>query len=188
MVFLTNLLSLFLAIYPTSTCSQTVSNLNTTLYLGRWYQMYSDLIVEATFENSSYCDTADYGVYTNGTISVLNRERQFNTTGPEREIFGWANTADTTKPGQLTVYLQTVGLGAPYWIYELGPPTYSAAGLYEYSIVSDPFRATLFVLARNVTEFFQKWNKNVTMSLTRLGFTGVFNYPLPTVQAGCEYW
>jgi hypothetical protein len=64
--------------------AQTVPALNTTAYLGRWYQVYSDLIVEATFENASYCDTADYGLYPNGTISVLNRERQYGVDGLER--------------------------------------------------------------------------------------------------------
>ena len=168
--------------------SQTVPELNVTAYLGRWYQMYSDFIVEATFENSSYCDTADYGLWPNGTISVWNRERQYSVVGPERQIYGWAAAADnTTEPGQLTVHLQATGFGAPYWIYELGPATYMG-WMYEYSIVSDPLKATLFVLARNVTEFLARWNANVTAALVRLGFNGLFNTPLPTTQIGCKYY
>jgi lipocalin len=168
--------------------AQTVPTLNTTAYLGRWYQMYSDLIVEATFENSSYCDTADYGLWPNGTISVLNRERQYSVNGPERIINGWAavNNA-STEPGKLTVHLQTVEFGAPYWVYELGPATYNGSQ-YEYSIVSDPLKATLFVLARNVTEFYTRWSANVSVTLAQLGFTGFFNSPLPTTQLGCNYW
>jgi hypothetical protein len=73
-----------------SAVAHTVPALNMTAYLGRWFQVYSDLIVEATFENASYCDTADYGLNTNGTISVLNRERQYGPQGPERVINGWA--------------------------------------------------------------------------------------------------
>jgi lipocalin len=169
--------------------SQTVPSLNTTAYLGRWYQVYSDLIVEATFENASYCDTADYGLYPNGTISVWNRERQYGVDGPERQIFGWAAAADpTANPGQFTVHLQDTGnFGAPYWIYELGPATYGG-WMYEYSIVSDPLKATLFVLARNVSEFFVRWNANVSATLASLGFNGLFNTPLPTTQVGCTYW
>ena len=179
--------ALLFAFLGTAVC-QTVPELNTTAYLGRWYQMYSDLIVEATFENASYCDTADYGLWPNGTISVLNRERQYGVDGPEREIHGWAEVNNaTTEPGQLTVHLQTVGLGAPYWVYELGPATYDG-WMYEYSIVSDPFKATLFVLARNVSEFYARWNANVSASLARLGFTGLLNTPLATVQEGCTYW
>jgi apolipoprotein D and lipocalin family protein len=166
--------------------AQTVPDLNTTAYLGRWYQVYSDLIVEATFENASFCDTADYGLNANGTISVLNRERQYGVDGPERRILGWAAQDNATSaPGQLTVHLQTTWFGAPYWVYELGPVK---DGLYEYSIVSDPLKATLFVLARNVSEFFATWNANVTATLKNLGFTGLFNTPLVTIQDNCTYW
>lgn len=167
--------------------SQTVPELNTTAYLGRWYQMYSDLIVEATFENASFCDTADYGLWPNGTISVWNRERQYGVDGPERQIFGWAAASDAGEPGQLTVHLQTTGFGAPYWVYELGPATYNGSQ-YEYSIISDPLKATLFVLARNVTEFYARWVGNVTTTLARLGFNGFLNTPLATTQIGCTYW
>jgi lipocalin len=166
--------------------AQTVPTLNTTAYLGRWYQVYSDLIVEATFENASYCDTADYGLWPNGTISVLNRERQYGIDRPERAIYGWAVAA--TEPGQLTVHLDgTGGFGAPYWIYQLGPQS-TVDGLYRYSIVSDPLKATLFVLARNVSEFYARWNVSVRATLEGLGFTGFLNAPLETVQDGCTYW
>ncbi len=168
--------------------AQTVPSLNTTAYLGRWYQTYSDLIVEATFENASYCDTADYGLNPNGTISVLNRERQYGVDGPERAIYGWAAAGPADEPGQLTVHLDGTGsFGAPYWIYALGPIG-ATDGLYRYSIVSDPLKATLFVLARNVTEFYIRWNVTVRGILAELGFTGVLNSPLTTVQVGCTYW
>ena len=162
-----------------------VSEFNQTQYLGRWYQVYSDLFVDATFENSSFCDTADYGVNTNNTISVLNRERQYNVTGPERQIYGWAEAEDASKPGELTVHLQTTAFGAPYWIYQLGPVVKDQ---YEYSIVSDPFKLTLFVLARNVTHFMDKYNTNVTDYLTEQGFTDLLNSPVLTPQEGCEYY
>jgi lipocalin len=162
-----------------------VTELNQTQYLGRWYQVYSDLFVDATFENSSFCDTADYGLYPNGTISVLNRERQYNVTGPERQIYGWAAAEDSAKPGELTVHLQTTAFGAPYWVYQLGPVEKDQ---YQYSIVSDPFKLTLFVLARNVTKFMDKYNRNVTDYLTEEGFTDLLNRPILTPQEGCEYW
>jgi lipocalin len=178
---------IFLVAIFGAAAAQTVPALNTTAYLGRWYQVYSDLVVEATFENASYCDTADYGLWPNGTISVLNRERQYGVDGPEREIYGWA-AAEGNASGQLTVHLQNTGnFGAPYWIYELGP-TGAADGLYRYSIVSDPLKATLFVLARNVSEFYAVWNATVWGLLMNLGFTGLLNYPLETVQDGCTYW
>lgn len=162
-----------------------VTELNRTQYLGRWYQVYSDLFVDATFENSSFCDTADYGLYPNNTISVLNRERQFNVTGPERDIYGWASTDNSSRQGELTVNLQTTHFPAPYWVYQLGPVEKDE---YQYSIVSDPLKLTLFVLARNVTKFMDKYNRNVTEYLTEQGFTGLLNSPIVTPQEGCEYW
>ncbi len=162
-----------------------VSELNQTQYLGRWYQIYSDLFVDATFENSSFCDTADYGLNENKTISVWNRERQYNVTGPERQIFGWASAEDSAQPGKLTVHLQTTEFPAPYWVYQLGPVVKDQ---YEYAVVSDPLKLTLFVLARNVTKFLDKYNRNVTDYLTEQGFTGLVNSPIVTPQEGCEAW
>jgi apolipoprotein D and lipocalin family protein len=164
-----------------------VAELNQTKYLGRWYQAYSDLSVIATFENNTFCDTADYGINPNGTISVLNRERQYNVTGPERRVLGWADTANQSAPGELTVHLQTTLFPAPYWVYELGPDTYDGYQ-YEYSIVSDPFKLTLFVLARNLTTFAEIYQQGVLERLTANGFTNVLNTPIPTTQEGCIYW
>lgn len=164
-----------------------VAELNRTLYLGRWYQAYSDFAVEATFENNSYCVTADYGIYPNDTVSVLNRERQYNVSGPIRRVLGWADVANVSEPGELTVHLQTADFPAPYWVYELGPPTYNGS-LYEYSVVSDPLKFTLFVLARNLTTFFSTWASGVLDRLKADGYTEFWNTPVATIQDGCEYW
>jgi lipocalin len=156
---------------------------NQTAYLGLWYQTYSDGFVQATFENSSFCVTAEYGLYPNGTISVLNRERQFSVDGPEREIFGWAAHDNSSSiEGELTVHLQTTNFPAPYWIYSLGPIENDQ---YQYSVVSDPLLLTLFVLARNLTDFADRFQADILANLTATGFTGFLNTPIPTAQEGC---
>lgn len=160
----------------------TVPALNETAYLGHWYQVYSDLVVMATFENASFCVTADYGQNPNGTISVLNRERQQAVTGPERRVLGWA--AEGGQPGQLTVHLQTAPFPAPYWVYALGPATYNGS-LYEYSIVSDPLKATLFVLVRDLSRFENRWEDDILSFLAENGFTETWNAPIQTIQDGC---
>jgi apolipoprotein D and lipocalin family protein len=164
-----------------------VPELDTQRYLGRWYQAYSDFSVVATFENSSYCVTADYGLNLNGTISVENRERNTNISGPERRILGWAEAKDPSKPGELTVNLQTTQFGAPYWVLALGPETYEGY-YYEYAVVSDPFLFTLFVLTRNLTTFAERWQQPLLQNLTNLGFTQFWNTPIATEQEGCVYW
>lgn len=164
--------------------AQTVPELNRSAYLGLWYQTYSDLAVEATFENSSYCVTATYGENPNGTVSVFNDERQYSVDGPARRILGWADASDPKQPGELTVHLQTTDFPAPYWVLALGPATYNGS-LYEYSVVSDPFQLTLFVLARNLSEFAARWQEEVLGFLKGRGFTRILNTPIPTVQEGC---
>lgn len=55
----------------------TVPSLNTTAYLGRWFQMYTSLIPNVTFERNSYCVTADYLSTTepDAAFAVINSER-----------------------------------------------------------------------------------------------------------------
>jgi apolipoprotein D and lipocalin family protein len=167
--------------------AQTVPQLDTPKYLGRWYQAYSDFAVEATFENSSYCVTADYGMNPNGTVSVTNRERQYGIDGPERIIYGWADATNASEPGQLTVHLETTHFPAPYWVFQLGPDTYNGT-FYEYAVVSDPFHLTLFVLARNLTTFAAFWQSAVLTWLAANGFTTFLNKPIQTIQANCTYY
>ena len=163
-----------------------VESVELSSYTGRWYQTYSDLAVSSTFENSSFCVTADYGFWPNGTVSVLNRERQYSIDGPERVINGWAQFANTSNPnGELVVNLQTTNFPAPYWIFELGPQTFNGS-FYEYSVVSDPFQLTLFVLARNVTDFALNWEAGVLQRLEQAGYTTFYNTPSATVQEGCS--
>lgn len=179
-----------------------VQTFNPNAYVGRWYQAFSDLAVTATFENSSYCVTADYGFYPNNTISVLNSERQYSVDGPERVIYGWAQQDTNTSAGELTVHLQTTNFPAPYWIFELGPlvehgstrgetfskdPQTNNGSYYSYSIVSDPFHLTLFVLARNLTDFALNYQDDVIQTLQEAGFTNFLNTPSQTVQDGCIY-
>ena len=180
---LLSLLSLFYFAYANFS---TVPVLDQEKYLGRWYQMYGDLAVDITFENSSYCVTADYGLYPNNTISVLNRERYLNISGEVSEVYGWASLDNKTEPGQLTVHLQTAPFPAPYWVYALGTDTYNGS-LYEWSIVSDPLKFTLFVLARNVSEYYKYYENETLTILKELNFTGIFNTPIKTQQLGCTY-
>jgi hypothetical protein len=63
-----------------------------------------NLFEQATFENASLCDTADYALLPNGTVTVLNRERQDSVDGPERALTGYATCPDG--PPACTVHLQ----------------------------------------------------------------------------------
>ena len=64
---------------------------------------------------------------------------------------------------------------APYWVIEIGP---IIDELYDYSIVSDNLKLSLFVLARNVSRFFELYEKKVMISLDNFGFTNIINKPI----------
>jgi len=147
--------------------------------------MYSDYAVKASFEHNIVCDSAYYYSYPNGTIAVVNSGNYNTSSGNLSQVRGWAEQDDPKDPGKLTVHLQTAGgIGAPYWIYKLGP---IVNGSYQYSIVSDDIKLTLFVLARNYTTFFNVYATDVVTWLFKNGFHGVFNSPIPTEQIGCTY-
>ncbi len=117
--------------------------------------------------------------------------------GSYNGILGWAalnnRTGLTTADGSLSVYLQLPapapqGIPAPYDIILLGPSTFGEFGAYEYAVVSDPFEISLFVLARDVQSFYQKYNATVFAELEALGFTHFIDKPRQTTQEGCaEY-
>ncbi|CAH1786650.1 unnamed protein product, partial [Owenia fusiformis] len=80
----------------------------------------------------------------------------------------------TETEGQLLVELSGVPVPAPYWILKLGPVV---NGQYQYSIVSDPIRFTLFVLARDPQDFAEKYEQEVLSYLEGEKFTDVENKP-----------
>lgn len=130
------------------------------------------------------CVAANYDINPNGTIGVHNVARKGDINGPPSDIDGWAQAENQTAPAALTVHLQGVPVPAPYWIVLLGEPE-TPDGVYTYSIVSDPFELSLFVLARDIDEFNTKYKAEVYAKLDKLGFNEVWNTPLPTLQAGC---
>jgi len=116
-----------------------ISNFDLLRYVGRWFQVYSDL-ASNTFE-SKYCVVADYGLFGNGTVSVRNRDRLGNVTGEQNGILGWGGlnnrTGLSTATGALTVNLQIPDsrgppFPAPYDIILLGPPDYGEFGSYQF--------------------------------------------------------
>lgn len=110
------------------------------------------------------------------TLSALHH------SWPALIYIGYATQPNPDEPGQLTVTFESVdSFGAPYWVLDLGPIN-AETGLYDWSIVSDPFTAYLFVLARDVEDFNEKYDAEVSQKLVDLGFTKKFNSPIATYQ------
>jgi apolipoprotein D and lipocalin family protein len=165
----------------------TVASLNISAYTGRWFNVYADLFVLATFQNNSFCATATYSDprQVNGlnTVNVLNWERYRgdNASSSVKTVYGYAQQGNPQMPGRLGVCLITSGSAtcdptklnflAPYWILDpIGP---IVGGQYQWAIVTDEFRLTLFVLARDLKAFEARYEKTVMEVLQRQGFTGL---------------
>lgn len=180
--------TIFLLFFPVCYAIDPVDILDLNSYLGHWYQVYTNNFNEFTFESSAYCATADYGINTNGTLSVLNKARLDTITGDPFIIEGWGQKSINAKfQGELSVSLQGSPFLAPYWIFKVGSID-QTTDLYKYAIVSDPFQLTLFVLARNVTDFYDEFNGEVLEYLQVNGWNTSINSPIEIIQTDCKYF
>jgi lipocalin len=154
----------------------TVDNLNVGSYLGRWYQVYGSP-TNVIFQGYGACITADYGLLPNGNVSVLNS--QLNIDDEIQIITGYAYYKDISEPGKLTVHLNGVPVDSPYWVVKLGALENNQ---YQYSIITTPSGISLWVLVRNIEEFFQIYYDEVLDFLDENNFIYV-----PINQENCPY-
>ena len=155
-------------------------------YLGRWFQVYGSPSVMETFEKGGVCVTADYSLLPDGNIGVFNSQRHLTESGALSNITGYAYIPDAAVPTHLKVHFDT---GSPvdgqYWIYSFGP---SGTSQYEFAVVSDELKLTLFVLARDPEAFKREFDEDVKALLNALGFKHFWNKPLAVHQGpGCNY-
>jgi apolipoprotein D and lipocalin family protein len=117
-----------------------VSYVDLTQYVGKWYEIAR---YPTAFQADCASSTADYTARDDGTISVFNTCLAADGTVVST-IDGSAKVVDTTTNAKLVVTFPSVPVPAPYWIIDLDQD-------YQYAVVSDPFRLTLFILSRTPT-------------------------------------
>ena len=66
------------------------------------------------------------------------------------------------------------------WVVQLGPETFGEDNLYQYSVITDPGRVTLFVLARDIDTFEAEYEAEVLDWLENNGFNSTANEPIKT--------
>ena len=147
-------------------------------YMGKWYQVYQDNF-NKLFQGIGKCSTATYQIIDENKVSVFNK--QIDEENKIDQITGYAYYKEDDYGGYLTVKLKDLP-EAPYWVLELGPVVND---LYEYSIVSDDKALSLFVLARNVANFYKNYNDDVLISLENFGFIKKYNMPIVMNQTDC---
>lgn len=119
---------------------KTVDFVDVEKYTGVWYEISS---IPQPFSVGCLCTTAEYQIISSDKISVFNRCILNRPTGPENTILGEAKVVPNSGNAKLQVnfFGSADNVGAPYWIVAL-------ADDYSYAVVSDPLKATLWVLSR----------------------------------------
>jgi apolipoprotein D and lipocalin family protein len=116
---------------------KTVSFVEVPRYMGVWYEIAS---FPQWFSRDCHNTSATYTLRDDGQVDVLNQCHKGSSTGPISEAHGVAYVANTETNAELKVSFQWPFYG-DYWIIELGEN-------YEYVVVSEPGRSTLWILSR----------------------------------------
>ncbi len=115
----------------------TVSNVDLNHYTGKWYEIAR---YPNWFQSSCASSTAEYTANADGSIGVFNTclaaDGSVNST-----IQGTARVVDTSTNAKLKVTFPGIPFEGNYWIIQLGED-------YEYAVVGEPTRSTLFILSR----------------------------------------
>jgi lipocalin len=142
----------------------TISSININNYLGHWLQVYQ-APTNIIFQGYGTCITADYGLENNGYISVINK--QLDENNKIEQINGYGYYKNISEPGKLTVHLDGVPVDSPYWIIKLGEIINNE---YQYSIITTPSYISLWVLTRDMDNFFKFYNREVVNFLDKYNF------------------
>jgi len=135
--------------------TDTVQELDVSSYVGHWFQVYGAPF-DFTFQGYGKCITADYGILSNGNVSVFNY--QLSMKNELQTISGYAYYEHKMEPGKLTIHLEGTPKDAPYWVVKLGEVVDEQ---YQYSIITTPSELSLWVLTRNIEVFAQKYDAEV---------------------------
>ncbi len=114
-----------------------VESVDLTRYTGKWYEIAR---YPTFFQAACVSSTAEYTARTDGTIGVLNTCLAADGSLVST-IEGSARVVDPTTNAKLVITFPGVPFPGDYWIIDLGSD-------YEYAVVSDPLRLTLFILSR----------------------------------------
>lgn len=120
---------------------QTVPYVDIPQYMGKWYEISKYPVF---FERGLVGVTAEYTLQDDGSVRVVNKGFKGSFDGEESVAEGRATVADATTNAKLTVQFGPFPLGifgSNYWIIDLGQQ-------YEYAVVSDKCRRTLWILSR----------------------------------------
>lgn len=110
-------------------------------YMGLWYQISA---YETSFNEGLVGVTAEYTLLADGSVQVYNKGNLNTLDGPLDEILGNAVVVDEKTNAKLKVTFP----GVPNFPWANYLIVVLDAENYQYAVVTDPLRYTLFVLSR----------------------------------------
>ena len=119
---------------------ETVSFVDVEQYMGKWYEIAS---YPTFFNTRCTATTAEYTLQDDGTVQVVNECRIGDPSGRVNRIEGTARVVNDETNAELKVRFFLFGQG-DYWIIDLDEN-------YQWAVVGDPGRTTLFILSRTPT-------------------------------------
>jgi len=119
---------------------ETVPFVDVERYMGKWYEIAS---YPTFFNTSCTATTAEYTLQDDGTVQVVNECRIDDPSGRVDRIEGTARVVNEETNAELKVVFFCFAQG-DYWIIDLDED-------YQWAVVGDPGRQTLFVLSRTPT-------------------------------------
>jgi len=140
------LLSLFslVMLFQMITCAQSTDELpvvpkvDLNRYLGKWYEIAT---IPIRFQLGCNCVTAEYSLKENGRVKVVNSCRKDSPAGLFKSVTGQAKVVKGSNNAKLKVSFFWPFWGN-YWIIQLDQEN------YQWAVVSDPSRKTLWILSR----------------------------------------
>jgi len=141
---------------------ETVAYVDVESYMGKWYEIAKYPVI---FELGLVGVTAEYTLLDDGTLRVVNAGFRGDFDGEVSRVEGTATVADPATNAKLTVQFGPTPfslLGPNYWIIDLGEN-------YEYAVVSDGCRSTLWILSRTPQMDAQLYDE-IVMWLDQSGF------------------
>jgi apolipoprotein D and lipocalin family protein len=115
-----------------------VNQVDLNRYLGKWYEIAT---IPQRFQKGCHCVTAEYSLRKNGKIKVVNSCRKDHPDGPFKQAIGRAKVVRGSNNAKLKVSFFGPFWGN-YWIIALDQQD------YQWAVVSDPSRKTLWILCR----------------------------------------
>jgi apolipoprotein D and lipocalin family protein len=117
-----------------------VESVDLTQYTGKWYEIAR---YPTFFQAACVSSTAEYTARADGKIGVFNTCLAADGSTVST-IEGVAEVVDPSTNAKLVVSFPNVPIPGPYWIIYLD-------AAYQYAVVGDPYRSTLFILSRTPT-------------------------------------